>query len=228
MPRTHPSTPTRTRPVSTRSTSARLAPVPIAVLLPPPAGSRPPSTVSGRRGLSGHAASQVIARYTHHGDLVIDLDASPSVAAAAGWLARRVVSGAGSAVPELQPGAARLAIATLPRPSATSLASITEWMRRTRGHLVAPGGFLLIVVSAITGAGRSADLATTIIAAAAAAGLSWHQQLLDVHIRLPEHEPRAEPDTAAAVPARLIRGRHRRVHTDLYCFTTTGGEDIDA
>jgi hypothetical protein len=197
--------------------------VPVAILLPPTtSGHRQP----GRPGRIGdHTACQLIARYTGHGELVADLDANPAIAAAARWLERRSrsLTDHNPAPPE----PARLVIATMPRPGATGLASVTEWMRQVSGRLLAPGGFLLTVVSG-TGAGRHADHATTIITAAAAAGLSWHQHIIDVHTPLPEHEPRAEPDTAAASTPRLVRGRHRRAHNDLFAFTTTGGEDPDA
>jgi hypothetical protein len=213
-----------------------LAPVPVAILLPPATTSRRREG-AGRPGrISAHTACQLVARYTHSGELVIDLDANPAIHAAAGWLERRSLT-VTDHHPERphqreffspRPGdPARLVIATLPRPGAANLPGLTAWLRQASDQLLAPGGFLLTVVSS-TGAGRHLDHATTIITAAAAAGLSWHQHIIDVHTPLPEHEPRAEPDTAAATAPRLVRGRHRRVHNDLLAFTTLGGEDPDA
>ncbi|MPZ27136.1 MAG: hypothetical protein GEV12_12185 [Micromonosporaceae bacterium] len=212
--------------------------MPVAILLPP-ATSRHPRGEPGRPGrVSDHTACQLIARYTHHGELVIDLDANPAIAAAAGWLERHSLTltdrdlapadphqRESSPPPGTDP--ARLVIATLPRPGASSLGGISEWMRQVSGRLLAPGGFLLTVVTG-AGAGRYTDHATTIITAAAAAGLSWHQHIIDVYVALPEHEPRAEPGTAAATAPRLVRGRHRRAHNDLFAFTNAGGEDPDA
>lgn len=205
---------------------AGLAPVPVAVLLPAPTGGHRRRDGAGWAGrLSDHSACQLIARYTRSGELVIDLDANPAIGTAAGWLERRHLSLTDHH--SASPAAARLVIATLPRPGATGLGEMTDWMRQVGGRLLAPGGFLLAVVSR-TGAGRHGDHATTIITAATAAGLSWHQHIIDIHSQLPEHEPRTEPATAAATSPRLHRGRHRRVHLDLYAFTNSGGEDPDA
>jgi hypothetical protein len=58
-----------------------------------------------------------------------------------------------------------------------------------------------------------------VIAAAKAAGLSWQQQLL--HVRTPPPEP--DPaDHQAATGVRLARGRHLRIHDDLFVLTTGG------
>jgi hypothetical protein len=87
----------------------------------------------------------------------------------------------------------------------------------TTTRLLAPRWSRLAVVSS-TGAGRYADHATTIITAAAAAGLSWHQHI-DIHTPLSERALRA--DTAAATEPRLDRGahhpaRHRRVQQSVW------------
>lgn len=219
---------------------ARLAPVPVpvpvAILLPPATGHRHRRDGAGRPGrISAHTACRLVARYTHHGELVIDLDANPAISAAAGWLHRRSLTITDHPAERHHRGffsprpgdPARLVIATLPRPAAASLPGLTEWLRQASDQLLAPCGFLLAVVAGV-GAGRHTDHATSIITAAAAAGLSWHQHLIDVHTPLVEHEPRAEPDAAAATVPRLVRGRHRRVHNDLYAFTMLGGEDPDA
>jgi hypothetical protein len=217
-----------------RSTSpAGLAPVPVALLLPPPANQARLHDPGALGRISAHTACQLIAHYTEGGDLVIDMDANPAVTTAAAWLERRsrvvtdrqlAVLDNGQAARAPVSGAVVLGFATLPRPGATGLAAITDWMRRVRVGLLAPVGFLLVVVSAGR-TGRPVEDVTTVIAAARAARLSWHQHILDVHTRLPEHEPRAEPDSAALITPRLVSGRHLPVHNDLYAFTPTGGRD---
>jgi hypothetical protein len=199
--------------------------VPVALLLPPP-GS-PPSR--RRRGLSRHAACQLLTWYTTAGDLVADLDQQPALTAAAGWLERRLTTG--DPAPDRRPddrrqpaGRARLVIATLPRPGAHRLHLMTGWIGRVRARLLAADGYLLTVVTTGTGGGRFVDHATTVVAAARAAGLAYHQHLIDIpHPLLPEHEPRADPATSAAGPPQLHHGRHRPAHTEVYVFAAAGG-----
>jgi hypothetical protein len=201
-----------------------LAPVPVALLLPPP-GS-PPSR--RRRGLSRHAACQLLTWYTTAGDLVADLDQQPAITAAAGWLERRLTTGdraldTGADDARPSPERARLVIATLPRPGAHRLHPMTDWIGQVRAGLLAADGYLLIVVTTGSAGGRFVDHATTVVAAARAAGLAYHQHLIDVpHPLLPEHEPRAEPATAAG-PPQLPHGRHRPAHTEVYVFAAAGG-----
>jgi hypothetical protein len=199
--------------------------VPVALLLPPP-GS-PPSR--RRRGLSRHAACQLLTWYTRAGDLVADLDQQPALTAAAGWLERRLTTG-GRAL-DTRPddarrpaGRARLVIATLPRPGAHRLHPITGWIGQVRARLLAADGYLLTVVTPGSAGGRFVDHATTVVAAARAAGLAYHQHLIDVpHPLVPEHEPRAEPATPAAGPPQLPHGRHRPAHVEVYVFAAAGG-----
>jgi hypothetical protein len=200
--------------------------VPVALLLPPP-GS-PPSR-RRRRGLSRHAACQLLTWYTAAGDLVADLDQQPAVTAAAGWLERRLTTGEGA----LDTGAdggrrpaerARLVIATLPRAGAHRLHPITGWIGQVRARLLAADGYLLTVVTSGSAGGGFVDHATAIVAAACAAGLAYHQHLIDIpHPLLPEHEPRAEPATPAAGPPQLHHGRHRPAHAEVYVFAAAGG-----
>lgn len=192
-------------------------PVPVAVLLPPP-GEHPRRSGSG--GLSPHAARQLVAVYTRPGDLVLDLDADPGLAGAAGWLDRRHLA---VTDPSDRPGAgsARLVVARLPRPGAIRLSDSAQWMRRARARL-AVGGHLLAV---LTPANGDLDHPTTVIAAARAAGLFYRDQIIDVQEPLPEWEPCAEPATAAATAPRLAGGRHRQIHRELYAF---GAGGVDA
>jgi hypothetical protein len=202
--------------------------VPVALLLPPPPGSRP-SPVRRRRGLSRHAACQLLACYTTAGDLIADLDHHPTITAAAGWLDRRLTTAhhapeTGTAEVRSVHDRARLVIATLPRPGANRLPTITDWIGQIRARLLAHDGYLLTVVPTGAVAGRSTDHATTVVAAARAAGLTYHQQLIDIpNPLLPEHEPRAEQTTPATAPPQLHHGRHRPTHTEIYVFAAAGG-----
>lgn len=199
-------------------------PVPVALLLPPP-GS-PPS--HRRRGLSRHAACQVLTWYTRAGDLIADLDHQPAVAAAAGWLDRRLITTDHTVCTDTAEDLAateraRLVIAALPRPKANRLQSITDWIGRVRTGLLADDGYLLTVVTTGPAGGRFVDHATTVVAAARAAGLVYHQQLIDIRAPLlPEHEPRAEPGTPIAAPPQLRHGRHRPAHTEILVFAAGG------
>lgn len=220
------------------TTPAGLDPVPVAVLLPPPRAAATSVTVAARRGrLSVHAAAQLVAVYTRRGELVADLDSDPALAAAAGWLDRphRGITGHGWAIGarggQLSPRRAQLLVAALPRPGATTLASLTRWMGHARARLITPGGHLLAIVAAATRPGRPyPDHATTIVAAAGAAGWVWQQQLIDITEPLPEHEPAAEPATAAAIDSGtwLHHGRHRVAHQEILVFTTTAAGVPDA
>jgi hypothetical protein len=200
--------------------------VPVPLLQPPP-GS-PPSR-HRRRRLSRHAACQLLTWYTTAGDLVADLDQQPTLTTAAGWLERRLTTGERAldtgADDRRQPAErARLVIATLPRPGAHRLHPITGWIGRVRARLLAADGYLLTVVTTGTAGGRFVDHATAIVAAARAAGLAYHQHLIDIpHPLLPEHEPRAEPATTAAGPPQLHYGRHVPAHTEIYVFAAAGG-----
>lgn len=205
-----------------------LPPVPVAVLLPtaPPNGLLSAADLPTEpRRLSAETASRLIAVYSRIGDRVIDADASPVVALAAAWLDRRATAFTDSDwMPKTSCGAAGalaastgLVIVTLPRPGATDLIGVTEWMRRCRTR-IQPGGFLVASLPASRHGEEFVDYSSTVITAARAAGLIYHQHLVDVVVPLPEFEPRAAADTAGTVPPRLVRGRHARVHRDLYVF----------
>jgi hypothetical protein len=203
-----------------------LAPVPVALLLPPPGGRTSPSR---RRGLSRHAACQLLAWYTTAGDQIADLDQHPTITAAAGWLDRRLTTThparATGTADNLPPDErAKLVIATLPRPGANRLPTITDWIGQIRARLLADDGYLLTVITTGPAGGQFTDHATTVVAAARSAGLIYHQQLIDIpHPLLPEHEPRAEPSTSITGPPPLHHGRHRPTHTEIYVFAAAGG-----
>lgn len=166
--------------------------------------------------------------YTAAGDLIVDLDHQPAVVAAAEWLDRRLTTGdhapdTGTGVARQLPTRARLVIATLPRPGANRLQTMTDWFGQARSRLLADDGYLLTIVTTGAAGGRFTDHATTVVAAARAAGLVYHQQLIDIpHPLLPEHEPRVEPTTAAAGPPTLHHGRHHPAHTEIHVFAAGG------
>ncbi|BCB83663.1 hypothetical protein [Phytohabitans suffuscus] len=213
-------------------TTAGLPPVPVALLLPTPDRRRRPASVRPTGGdwfdLGRRAAAAVIANYTRRGDLVIDLDRSPTIAAAARWLHRHPATLVTDS--HRQPRARRtgkpvwgrrgagLIIARLPRPEAFTLDlhGMTRAMHTWR-RLLRPGGFLLTVLT-VADAGNHA---TAVITAARTAGLTYHQHLIAARAVLPEHEPRAEATTAFGTIARLLDGRHVVTHTGLYAFATT-------
>jgi hypothetical protein len=208
-----------------------LPPVPVALLLPTPDPRRRPAAVRPTDGdwfgAGRRAAAAVIANYTRRGDLVIDLDRSPTIAAAARWLHRRpatlVTDGHRPAwarrtsKPVWARRGAGLIIARLPRPEAYTLDlhAMTRAMHTWR-RLLRPGGFLLTAVTVAD----SGNHASSVITAARTAGLIYHQHLQAVHVRLAEHEPRAEATTATTVTP-LRDGRHINMHTNLYAFATT-------
>jgi hypothetical protein len=109
-------------------------------------------------------------------------------------------------------------LATLPCPdesgSSTDLVRVLQYWRT----LLCPGGFLIVTPTSAEPTARRFSLRRAVIAAAPAAGLRWHQQLLIV-TRLSESEPRAEALTAP-VDAALSGGRHADAHRMPLVFTT--------
>lgn len=197
-----------------------LIPVPVAVLLPADAANRSGRLPVGRPSVD--ATCRLVANYTEAGDPVADLDHDPHTSAAIAWLGRQPVPV--DTTDPYQPTStvrARLVIARLPIARVHGLTGTTGWMRHVREHLLAPGGYLLTIVRPTIRAGRYLDRATTVIAAAKAAGLIWQQHLIHIRTRLPEP---AATETVPASP-RLTTGRHQRVHDDLFTFAKG---DVDA
>ncbi|MBN1172659.1 MAG: hypothetical protein JXA67_10845 [Micromonosporaceae bacterium] len=229
-------------------TSSRTRPrVPVGVFLAADCQSSSRRSPIGRlpswHGATPVAVAEIIRTYTADGDLIIDLDAHPAVTAAA-WFLHRVPATIspgkdGQRIRVLPPPPsepipprdtttcateAALVLATLPRPdepdNSTDLAlALQRWQT-----LLRPGGFLIVVPTSTEPTAERPSLRRAIIAAAPAAGLRWHQQLLIV-TRLPESEPRAQaltvPADGASADAVLAGGRHADAHRMPLVFTPT-------
>jgi hypothetical protein len=216
---------------------------PVGLLLHPTHTHRP-ADPAGRAlpdwyGIHPDHVAFLIARYTRDGDTVLDTDAHPTTAAAAEHLHRRP----GLAVtdrdeprdcpePSDRPSAAAdrygagLVLATLPRldvdsrdPHAVSQA-LSTWR-----ELLRPGGFLVVLLTAGPGTGPLGHR-STVIAAARATGLLYHQHIPALLMPLPEADARTEPRPVAR--PQLVAGRHVRAHRDLLVFATITPEAADA
>ncbi|MEV6299891.1 hypothetical protein AB0M02_10855 [Actinoplanes sp. NPDC051861] len=222
----------------TRTTDTRPPRAPVGLLLHPTHPHRP-ADLSGRAlpdwyGIHPDHVAHLIARYTRDGDTVLDTDAHPTVTAAAEHLHRypgltatdRDCSrGWAEPLDHRSVATAGLVLATLPRlnvdsrdPHAVSQA-LGAWR-----ELLRPGGFLVVVLTAGPGTGALGHR-STVIAAARAAGLLYHQHIPALLVPLPEIEPRT--DTRPAARPRLIAGRHVRAHRDLLVFATITPEAAD-
>lgn len=226
MPQTHTTDPRPTR-------------APVGLLLRPTHTHRP-ADPGGRAlpdwyGIHPDHVAHLIARYTRDGDTVLDTDAHPTIAAAAEHLHRHP----GFALTDRDSpesfdrrsaltasNSAGLVLATLPRldvdsrdPHAVSQA-LSAWR-----ELLRPGGFLVVLLTAGPGTGALGHR-STVIAAARAAGLLYHQHIPALLVPLPETDPRTGTHPAARPP--LIAGRHVRAHRDLLIFATITPEAADA
>jgi hypothetical protein len=232
----------------TRSTASAtgLTPVPVAVLLPSPAGRRSTDPAGGDlpdwHGVAPRDAAGLVARLSKPGDLVIEVDGHPTIIRAASHLGRRsaVSLTEGDGVARSTPDPARprfarragLILAGLPRPGGEpedDLAAISATMRTWRARL-RPGGYLLTALtpagSSLGRAARPVSHRTTVIAAARAAGFTWQQEFLVPTAPLPDDEPRAMPATATVTPTVLVDGRHRPAHVKVLAFrNNAGGSD---
>jgi hypothetical protein len=230
MPQTH-----------TSAAGSRSARVPVGVFLAPT--HRPHGLAAASRDLADwHSLTPaslgyLICRYTRHGDVVLDLDEHPTVTEATQHLhrapARLIIDSTGQRVaPQPPPTGAHfprrlmrgagLMLVTLPRAGLCSLDlhGMTVAMSTWRG-LLRPGGFLLTAVAARRAPAGSVGHRSTVITAARAAGLIYHQHIPVVRVLLPEPQPRWEPDSHTCGGRRLLAGRHVPVHRDLLAFATT-------
>ncbi|MEU8159505.1 hypothetical protein [Micromonospora parva] len=225
----------------------RPQPVPVGLLLPRTRVPRTPRPgVPDWHGLSPNHLAYLIRRYTDAGDVVLDVDAHPAAIAATAYLRRvpaRLVTGRhGLRVRLLPPAPGRrnrrvarwpgarvdLILATLPG-GAKRLApddvatAMTAWR-----PLLRPGGFLLVGLTTPQPQPGEFSHRATVIAAARAAGLFYHQHIPAVLVPLPEHEPRTAPEhpDEADDGRRLLAGRHLPAFRDLLVFGTTAtGEE---
>lgn len=209
-----------------------LRPVPVAVILPrlnPTRRLQPPtSPPTGRARLSADTVALLIATYSQAGDLIVTPPGDTTTATIAMLLGRhttgrlthrdrndvrRVFWQPAPSPAQQPPLILELDPATQPR--AGAVARFVDWMRVRRDAL-APRGFLLVALHAPADPGAFVDQATALITAARTVGLIYHQHLVVVHT------PLAEPagDGERAIAPRLVGGRHARVHTDLYAFTS--------
>lgn len=227
MPQTHP-------------TGNRPPRAPIGLLLVPTHNHRPRQhsgmPLPDWYGIHPEHVAHLIARYTRDGDTVLDLDAHPTITAAAhhlhrhaaGPLTQRETSPAELDGPRHSSDAvlAGLVVATLPRldvdsrDTPTLSSAIEAWRAQLR-----PGGFLLTLLTAGPGTGTIGHR-SSVIAAARAAGLIYHQHIPALLAPLPLTEPRTGLDAPSRPP--LLDGRHIRAHRDLLAFASTTPEATDA
>lgn len=132
-----------------------LAPVPVAVLLPPPTTHTTADGPSNWWGVAPRDLAGLIARYSQPGDLVLELDTHPTVIYAARHLGRRpsttLVDRDGGDLPAIPAGRvekAGLIFAALPRPRVgrRDLPATNEAMRTWR-TMLRPGGYLLAALT---------------------------------------------------------------------------------
>jgi len=222
----------------------------VGLFLVPPHRQRVPlADEAAWYGLDPQRLAWLIRHYTHAGDVVLDLDAHPTVARAARHLRRhpailvtdsdttrvrltgtRVRS---ARLRRLPHSGVSLLLAGMPDPGGDRLGlhAMTESMRRWH-RLLRPGGFLLTVVSAAGPLPGRISSRSLVITAARAAGLRYHQHLPVLLVPLPTAEPRTDATRAAGTPPALLDGRHLPIHLDILAFaattTTTDQEATDA
>lgn len=228
----------------TRSTgpNARCPRVPLGVFLAAHPGGAA-TQLPAWHGLNPADIAVLVRTYTKLGDLIVDIDAHPTITAAA-WYLHRVPATLDSTsgderirllpTPPAQPaqpasgldGGAALLLVTLPRPGITigDRPAMVEALYHWRA-LLRPGGHLIVVPTVADPNGRISHRAT-VIARAHEVGLRWQQHLLII-AGPPDHEPRTEP-SQAAIPARLLGGRHIAAHRTPLVFTTIEPEAVDA
>ncbi|WP_329007576.1 hypothetical protein OG271_17790 [Micromonospora rifamycinica] len=215
---------------------------PVGLLLPHTRFPIPPSAgTSDWHGLPPNHLAHLIRRYTNVGDVVLDLDAHPAAIAATDYLRRTpaqlITTRDGLHVRLLPPVAGRpnrpathrpgvgvdLILAMLPHDAkhlAQDGAATAMNIWRT---LLRPGGYLLVGLTNTPPQPGEFSRRATVIAAARAAGLFYHQHIPAILAPLPEHEPR----TAAERPdegddgQRLLAGRHLPTFQNLIVFGTT-------
>jgi hypothetical protein len=217
---------------------------PVGVFLVPPRRQAPLAGAVPWHGIDPQRLAWLIRHYTTAGDIVLDVDAHPTVTRAARYLRRQpaVIATDGTTTRvrligvRARParlrrcggGGVKLLLADLPRPGNDRLGlratadALQHWHR-----LLRPGGFLLAAVTTRTLQPGCASHRSMVISAARVAGLRYHQHLPVLLVPLPEAEPRTDPATAATTPPALVDGRHLPIHVDVLAFAaTTITEDV--
>lgn len=237
MPQTHPHTP------GPNPERPRVG----LFLVPPHRRHVPLADKASWYGVDPQRLAWLIRHYTLAGDVVLDLDAHPTVARAARHLHRHpavlVIDGDTTRVRltgiRARPASIRrlchsgvsLLLAGLPRPGGDrfELHAMTEAMRQWH-RLLRPGGFVLIALPAAGPEPGQVSRRSLVITAARAAGLRYHQHLPVLLVPLPAAEPRTETSRAADIRPALLGGRHLPIHLDVLAFaaTTTDQEATDA
>jgi SAM-dependent methyltransferase len=175
---------------------------------------------SNWNGVDSPRLAWLIGHYTRVGDLILDLDRHPSVRQAAVYLHRRAATAdPDTSVPERIHEAALV----LAGPAHLDLGNLPRLVEALRGwhRLLRPGGFLLTVLPPAGAEGRRTSRRTTVITAARAAGLRYHQHLPVVLVPLPDDEPRTRANSAASIAPALLDGRHLPVHLDVLTFAAS-------
>jgi hypothetical protein len=224
----------------TQPTDSRPPRAPIGLLLVP-AHLHRPRQLSGAPlpdwyGIHPEHVAHLIARYTRDGDTVLDLDAHPTIAAAAHHLHRHAtglltqreavtgeLDGPSTLPEELRAG---LVVATLPRLDVDSrdTPALSRAIDAWQAHL-RPGGFLLTLLTAGPGSDAIGHRSSVIVAARAA-GLIYHQHIPALLAPMPPTEARTGLGAVRRPP--LLDGRHVRAHRDLLVFASTRPEATDA
>ncbi|MEU7753624.1 hypothetical protein [Micromonospora sp. NPDC049171] len=225
----------------------RPQPAPVGLLLPRTRVPRTPRTgMPDWHGLSPSHLAYLIRRYTRVGDVVLDLDAHPAAIAATAYLDRipaRLVTGRHGLHVRLLPHAPEhrtrhamrrpgprvdLILTALPQGEQGLARDGIATAMSTWRPLLRPGGFLLVSLTASQSQPGEFSRRATVVAAARAAGLFYHQHIPAVLVPLPEHEPRTAPEhpDEADDGRRLLAGRHLPTFRDLLVFATTAtGEE---
>ncbi|MEV7231256.1 hypothetical protein AB0M79_30195 [Polymorphospora sp. NPDC051019] len=225
----------------------RPQPAPVGLILPSIRVPRTPHPgVPDWHGLSPSHLAYLIRRYTDVGDVVLDLDAHPVAFDATAYLRRipaRLFNGSHGLrlllLPPVpgrrnrrvthQPGAGvDLILATLPNGTERLAPGGTATAMSTWRPLLRPGGFLIVGLTTAPPQPGEFSHRATVIAAARAAGLFYHQHIPAILVPLPEHEPRTAPGRPAETDdgRRLLAGRHLPTFRNLVVFGTTAtGEE---
>jgi SAM-dependent methyltransferase len=199
--------------------------VPVGLFLP---AQHSGDTAASWRWLSPSALAHLIHRYTVVGDTVLNLDGHPAITAASHHLDRTAASQVTDRDPAEAAGAPALGISVAKATVALGtvqeapLADLTQTIARWR-RLLRPGGHLVLALAGppITEEG---SLRTTVVTAARAAGLVYHQHIPVVLVPLSECDSGPADIDRHVADERLYDRPHARTHRDLLIFATTTTE----